>query len=65
MEAHRASMAEGVRQEDVIQPTDGVETGSEASIDPPPTEPNVVPSESEQPLSTSIVPSADTVGRPQ
>ena len=65
MEARRSSMAEGVRQEDVIQPTDGVETGSEVSIVPPPTEPNVVPSESEQPLSTSIVPSADTVGRPQ
>ena len=27
MEAHRSSVAEGVRQEDVIQPMDGVETG--------------------------------------
>ena len=51
MEAHRASMAEGVRQEDVIQPMDGVETGSGASIILPPTEPNVIPSEGEQPLS--------------
>ena len=64
MEARRSSMAEGVRQEDVIQPADGVETGSEASVVPPPTEPNVVPSKSEQPLSSSIVPSADAAGRP-
>ena len=27
MEAHRSSVAKGVRQEDVIQPVDGVETG--------------------------------------
>ena len=65
MEARRSSVAEGVHQEDVIQPADGVETGLEASVVPPPTEPNVVPSESEQPLSASIVPSTDAVGRPQ
>ena len=65
MEARRSSMAEGVHQEDVIQPTDGVETGSEASVIPPPTEPNVVPSESEQPLSSLVVSSADAIGRPQ
>ena len=64
MEAHRSSMAECVHQEDVIQPVDGVETRSEASVVPPSTEPNVVPSESEQPLSSSIVSSADVVGRP-
>ena len=34
MEARRASVAEGVHQEDVIQPADGVEAGSEASIIP-------------------------------
>ena len=62
MEAHRASMAEGVRQEDVIQPTDGVETGLGASIVPPSTEPNVVPSEGEQPLSSSTEPSVDATG---
>jgi len=63
MEARHSSMAEGVHQEDVIQPTDGVETGSEASIVPPPTELNVIPSEGEQPLSSSTVPSADAAGR--
>ena len=65
MEARRSSVAEGVRQEDVIQPADGVETGSEMSVVPPPTEPNVIPSESEQPLSSSTVTSADAAGRPQ
>ena len=65
MEAHRSSMAEGVRQEDVVQPTDGVETKSEVSVVPPPFEPNVVPSESEPALSSSTVPSADAAGRPQ
>ena len=47
MEARRASAAEGMCQEDVTQPTDGVEAWSEASVIPPPTEPNVAPSESE------------------
>ena len=64
MEAHCSSMAEGVRQEDVIQPVEGVETGLEASVVPPPTEPNVIPSESELPLSSSIVPSVDAIGWP-
>ena len=65
MEAHRASMAKGVCQEDIVQPTDGVETGSEAIVVRPSTEPNVVPMEIEQPLSSSVEPSVDAVGRPQ
>ena len=65
MEARRASMAEGMRQEDVILLVDGVEAGLEASIVPPPTEPNVAPSESEQPLSSPVAPSADAAGWPQ
>ena len=65
MEARRASVAEGVRQEDIIQPADGVEAGSEASVVLPPTEPNIALSESEQPLSSLVAPSADAVGRPQ
>ena len=59
MEARYASMAEGMCQEDVILPADGVEVGSEASVVPPPTEPNVAPSESERPLSSSVASSAD------
>ena len=57
-------MAKDVCQEDIIQPMEGVETGFEASVVPPPTEPNVVPTKSELPLSLSIVPSADAAGRP-
>ena len=64
MEAHRASVAEGVCQEDIIHPVDGVKTELGASVIPPPTEPNVTPSESEQPLSSSVTPSADAVERP-
>ena len=65
MEAHRSSVADGVCQEDIIQPANGVETEFETSIMPPLIEPNIVPSASEQPLSPSTVPSADAVGRPQ
>ena len=65
MEAHRSSVAEGVHQEDVIRPMDGMETELGASVIPPPTKPNVVPSASEQPLSSSTVPSVDATGRPQ
>ena len=60
MEARRASVAEGVRQEDITQPTDGVEAGSEV-----PYEPSETPSEGEQPLSSPVASSADAVGRPQ
>ena len=42
MDAHRADMAESVRQEDVAQPMDGVEPGLEMNVALPPTEPNVV-----------------------
>ena len=65
MEARHASMAEGVHQEDVMKSIDGVEAGSEASIVQPPTEPNVVPAESEQPLSLLTVPSVDATSRSQ
>ena len=47
MEARRSSVAEGVLQEDVIQLAEGVEAGSEASVVPPLTEPNIVLLESE------------------
>ena len=64
MEAHRSSVAEDVLQEDVIQPMEGVETGSEASVVLSPIEPNVVPTGSELPSSLSTVPSADAARRP-
>jgi len=65
MEAHRASAAEGARQENVTQPIDGVEPRLEANIALPSTEPNVTPSESEQLLPSPVAPSADAAGRPQ
>ena len=57
-------MAKDARREDVILPVEGVETGSEASVVPPPTEPNVVLTGSELPSSLSTVPSADATERP-
>ena len=47
MDTCPADMPKGARQEDVAQPVDGVELGSEADIAPPPTEPNVAQSEDE------------------
>ena len=64
MEARHSSMAEDVHREDVIRPMEGVEIGSEASVVLPPTEPSVVPTGSELPLSLSTVPSADDPRRP-
>ena len=81
MEARRASVAKGVRQEDAIQSMDAVEAGSEVSVVLPLTEPNVArvrserrpasdrtercPLEGEQPSSSSVMPSANAAGRPQ
>ena len=65
MDAHRANAAEGAHQEDVAQTTDGVEPGLEANVALPPSEPSVVQPESEQPLPSSVTPSADAVGQPQ
>ena len=41
MDAHRADLADGVHQEDVAHPTDGVEPRSKVDVAPPPIEPNV------------------------
>ena len=67
-------MAIDVHQEDVIHPMEAAEAGSEVSIVPPPTEPNVVltvaePSAvvlttTELPSSSSIAPSTDAAGGP-
>ena len=58
----RVNAAEGARQEDVAQPTDGVEPGLEANVAPPPTEPNVILSETEQPSSSPVEPVANATG---
>ena len=59
-----ADMAGSVCQEDVTQPTDGVEPGSEVDVALPPTEPNVAQSEDEQPLPSSVEPVVDAVVEP-
>ena len=59
------SVAEGMSQEDVAQLVDGVEPGSVANVIPPLTEPNVAPSEGEQPLSSLVEPVADAAEQPQ
>ena len=66
------TMAIDVRREVVVQPMEVAETGSEASVVPPPTEPNIVPTiaepsaivptTTELPSSSSTVPSADAAG---
>ena len=43
MEAHYSTMAVDVRWEDVIQPVEAAEAGSEVSVVLLPTEPNVIP----------------------
>ena len=59
MDVHREDMARSVRWEDVAQPADGTEPGSEVDIAPALTEPNVVPPGSEQPVPSPAVPTAD------
>ena len=65
MDVCREYMARSVRQEDVAQPADGAEPGSEVDIAPPSIEPNVVQPGSEQPVPSSVAPTADAAGQPQ
>ena len=64
MEARHVSVAEGTRQEDIAQHTDGVEPGSKADVAPPSTEPNIVPLETERPSSSLVEPVADATKEP-
>ena len=59
MEAHRSTVAVDVHREDIVQPTEEAEAESEASVVPPPTEPNVILTVAKLPLSLSIAPSAN------
>ena len=61
----RADLADGVRQEDIAQPTDGVEPGSEMNVALPPIEANVVQLGSEQPMPSSVALTIDATGQPQ
>ena len=62
MDVRREDMARSMRGEDAAQPTNGVEPGSEVSVAPVSTEPNVVPPGSEQPTPSSVAPTADAAG---
>ena len=54
MDARREDMAGSMRQGDVAQPADGTEPRSEVDVISPSTEPNVVPSGSEQPAPSLV-----------
>ena len=72
MEARRSTVSADMSRGDVVHPAEAAEAGSEASVVPPPTEPNVVPTTAELsaviptttelPSSSSTVPSADDAG---
>ena len=64
MDACRADMVAGARQEDGAQLVDGAEPGSEAVIAPPPTELNVAQSKDEQPLPSLVKPVVDAAAEP-
>ena len=64
MDARRADMDGSACQEDVTQPADGVEPGSEVDVALPPTEPNVAQSEDEQPLPSPVEPVVDAAKEP-
>ena len=52
IEARHSTMATDMHWEDVIQPAEVAEAGLEASVVPPPTEPNVIPTVAELPSSS-------------
>ena len=62
MDVDREDMARSMRREDVAQPADGTEPGSEVDIAPASTEPNVVPPGSEQPAPSSVALTANAAG---
>ena len=59
MDVYHEDMARSMRGEDVAQPADGMEPGSEVDVAPASIEPNVMPSGSEQPTPSSVAPTAD------
>ena len=64
MDARHVDLADGAHQEDVAHAAGGVEPWSEMNIAPLPTEPNVVPPESEQPVPLPVASTADVTGEP-
>ena len=65
MDARHEDMVGSVHQGDVAQPTDGTEPGLEVDVVLPSTESNVVPPGSEQPVPSSVTPTADATEQSQ
>ena len=65
MDVCHEEMAGSVRRGDVVQPTDGMEPRSEVDIALASTEPNVLPSGSEQPEPLPDTLTADAAEPPQ
>ena len=59
MDVLHEDMARSMRGEDVAQPMDGMEPGSEVDVTPATTSPNVVPPGSEQPVPSPVAPTTD------
>ena len=75
MDACRSTLATGVHQEDIVEPVEAAKAGLEASVVPPITESNVVPTTAEPsavvlttielPSSVPAAPSTDMTRGPQ
>ena len=59
MDIRHEDMARSMRGEDAAQLADDAEPRSEVNVAPVSTEPNVVPSRSEQPAPSSVAPTVD------
>ena len=59
MDVHRQDMARSMRGDDASKPADRAEPGSGGNVASAPIEPNVVLPRSEQPMPSSVAPSAD------
>ena len=62
MDVRREDMARSMHGEDGSQPTGSTEPGSEVNVALASVEPNVVPSGGEQPVLSSVAPTADATG---
>ena len=65
MDVHREDMTRSVRRGDIAQLADGTEPRLEVDIAPALTEPDVIPSGSEQHAPSPVIPTADAVEPPQ
>ena len=62
MDVRREDMAQSMRGEDASEPTDSMEPGLGGNVASASIKPNVVPSGSERPTPSSVMPPADAAG---